>query len=554
MAETQNTRYSHICINCMEEKGAGSICSYCGFDESRFTPHPSSLRLRTFLHDRYLIGRVLGQGGFGITYLGFDTGLYNKKVAIKEYFPSQLVSRAVSTATIVPMEGERDAFFQQGLNSFLEEARNILKFSENPSIVNVYDFFKAHGTGYMAMEFIEGITLADFLTQQGGKISINAAKEIVLPLLDTLEELHAARLYHRDISPHNIMITRQQLPVLIDFGAARYVVGKQSNSLSLVVKPGYSPFEQYTSRGEIGSWTDIYACGATLYVMISGCMPPPSPDRIQKDDLRPPSRLLTNLSAQQVSGKKLDNLLLHALAVDKSDRFETIAEFKAALKDLDIAEKKRSTRIIIFSGALLLFIAAMAMRGHFSGWTRVPVVHTPIPVVSAPPTAMPTQTQTPTPVPTASPTPIPTATFTPSPTPAPTPSFVYTPEKLKDFIMTYITISNQGDLSEILTMYAGKVDYFGKGVVDKAFIRKDKAYYYNRWEQVNSTLKGNIIIIDTPEEDVKLAEFSTDFWVHSAARGQTISGTARNTMKIRYTQKQFEIIDEKQEVLSRKKT
>lgn len=320
--------YRDLCMRCMQQKGKHVVCPFCGYDEDQHEEFIFSLQPRTVLHRRYLVGQLLAQGGFGITYVGFDANLH-RKVAIKEYFPSVLSHRNMKTSTVVPSQGGRQHFLT-GLKLFMDEARSLARFEKHPHIVNVYDFFESHGTGYMIMQFLEGDSLSAYIAKHGGKLSVKQSLALMLPILDALKALHALQLYHRDISPQNIMITDHEVPVLIDFGAARYVVGEQSRSLDVIMKPGYTPFEQLSSRGKIGPWTDIYACGATLYFMMTGTVPPAAADRISKDELIPLERL-DELKAQRISAE-LSDAVLCSLAFGYGDRFQTIDEFEQALK------------------------------------------------------------------------------------------------------------------------------------------------------------------------------------------------------------------------------
>lgn len=308
----------------MADKGDAAICGHCGFDESATETHRLRIRPRTILRDQYLIGRVLGQGGFGITYLGLDL-LLHKKVAIKEFLPSMLATRGEDKTSVVPFSGSQEQFFKQGLQSFIGEARSVAHFSRNVNIVNVNNYFEANNTGYMVMDYLEGMPLSGLIVKRGA-LPVREVFLIFFPILDALSEVHKMGIYHRDISPQNIIITTDNTPVLIDFGAARQIVGEQSYSLDVVLKHGYSPLEQYTSRGKIGPWSDVYACGATLYYMITGKVPPPSVDRVDKDELVQPS---------QIEGLRLteemDDALLTSLAVRSGDRYQSVAELKSAL-------------------------------------------------------------------------------------------------------------------------------------------------------------------------------------------------------------------------------
>ena len=367
-------------MGCMAEKGSKSACEHCGFDEKKQKKHPSYLELRTVLNNKYVIGKVIGHGGFGITYLAFEKEFIKnkafekellKKVAIKEYFPSALASRDTSDFTIYPLKGDQEDFFKEGLNFFIEEARNVAQFSDHPNIVNIYDFFEDHGTGYMVMEYIDGDnlkSLIDNLIKNNEQMSYQEAKTLLLPVLSALKYIHSKNLYHRDISPHNIIIRKDRTPVLIDFGAARYIIGEQSRSLDVVLKPGFSPYESFTSNGKIGSWTDVYGCGATLYYMLTGIVPPQATDRLFRDELKQPSEIK---SLKKEINNHINNTILHSLAVKMDDRFKTVNEFEDALlkestgtsiiekNESDTSGPKKLKKISLFLFCLISLLVAM---------------------------------------------------------------------------------------------------------------------------------------------------------------------------------------------------
>jgi serine/threonine protein kinase len=278
----------------------------------------------TELNNRYKIAEVLGHGGFGITYSALDK-ILNVKVAIKEYLPRQLATRAEGQTKVSIFTGESRKHYNYGLKKFLEEAQSIAQFSHHPNIVSARDYFETNNTAYMVMEYIEGVTLKEYLGQKGGRIPFHEAKAIMMPVIDALREVHSAGLLHRDISPDNIFLTITRQVKLIDFGAARYQAGEQSKSLSVILKIGYAPEEQYRSSGRQGPWTDVYAVAATLFKTITGQTPPDALDRLEDDTLVPPSQLGVTIPPQA------EHTLLKALAVRASDRFQTVDEFKAGL-------------------------------------------------------------------------------------------------------------------------------------------------------------------------------------------------------------------------------
>lgn len=316
-------KYS-ICLGCMREKGQAEVCPFCGYREGTPPAAPHYLAPGTILAGKYLIGRGLGHGGFGTTYIARDQVL-GIKLAIKEYMPQDCASRAPGSNMVTPFSGEGAKRFADGLESFLQEARTLARFDGSPNIVGVRDFFTENGTAYLVMNYLEGITLKQYLVRSGGKpVPFNKMLGILLPVMDALRTVHAAGLLHRDVSPDNIFLTTSGQVTLIDFGAARQSMGAQT-SMSVILKPGYAPEEQYRSRGHQGPWTDIYALGATMYRTLTGKIPPESLERLNNDCLVPPSRLGIAIPPQAEAA------ILRAMAVRAEDRFQTVDEFRAAL-------------------------------------------------------------------------------------------------------------------------------------------------------------------------------------------------------------------------------
>ncbi len=342
-----------LCIQCFKHETKHHRCPQCGFDEKKYQSHPLFLAPRTVLKDQYIIGKTIGQGGFGVTYLGIDTRL-DKKVAIKEYLPAALVTRDLSQATVIPIKRQENAF-QTGLQFFIEEARNLAKFT-HPHIVRVMNFFEANHTGYMVMEYLQGQTLSEILNRSNQTFTVEQALTIMFPLLDALQTVHDQHVYHRDISAHNVFILEDSTPILIDFGAARHIIGEYSQSLDLVLKHGYSPLEQYSGKGKIGPWTDIYACGALLYLLMTGKLPSAATDRYAEDFLVPPnSKLLISESLNQA--------ILQALAVKIEKRFQSIKAFKLALEGKLVPPKpikpKSKLKSILVTFILLIGLASL---------------------------------------------------------------------------------------------------------------------------------------------------------------------------------------------------
>lgn len=317
--------YDRICMGCMEEKRDAGECPFCGWVDKGEPESPQHLKPGTILYEKYLVGRALGQGGFGITYLGWDINL-KRKLAIKEYMPQDLASRSEGNTRIsVYTSRSHREQFEYGLEKFLQEAQTLAQFDGHPNIVSVRDFFRANDTAYIVMSYVEGITLKEYLALSGNKIEMDKALSIIMPVLDALAEVHVVNILHRDISPDNIFINNKGQITLIDFGAARQAVSEKGRSMSIILKPGFTPEEQYRSKGIQGPWTDIYAVAVTLYRMITGIMPPESLDRLADDTLLLPSQLGVEISeAEELALQK-------AMAIRAEDRFQSVREFQQAL-------------------------------------------------------------------------------------------------------------------------------------------------------------------------------------------------------------------------------
>ncbi len=315
---------ARLCMGCMSDRGAAAICPICGYDETAPPSVPFQLTPRSVLNDQYLVGRPLGAGGFAITYLGWDIRLA-RRIAIKEYMPSGMASRSVDTSQVVPHSGPSRDDFNYGLEHFLDEARMVAQFEGHPGIISVTNFFPAHGTAYLVMEYLEGKTLKEYLKEHGGRLGFNESLEIMTPVMDALREVHRVNVLHRDISPDNIYVTNSGQIKLLDFGAARQALRDRSQRLSVILKVGYAPEEQYRSTGKQGPWTDVYAIGATFYHLLTGSIPPPSIDRLAEDTIQLPSAVGSDIPPGA------EKALMTALSVKAAQRYETIQDFQAAI-------------------------------------------------------------------------------------------------------------------------------------------------------------------------------------------------------------------------------
>ena len=278
------------------------------------------LRKGTRLIGRYTIEKVLGQGGFGITYLGMDE-LHKKKVAIKEFFPQGIVTRNIEyeDTVTVTLVGEKENY-DKGKERFLKEAQTMAMFSKDKGIVKALDFFEINNTAYIVMEYLEGVTLKQYL-RENERIDAEDLVELLVPLIEALDEIHSQGLIHRDISPDNIMVLPDGRIKLMDFGAARDYTEFGEKSLSIVLKPGYAPPEQYQTHGVQGPWTDIYALCATMYKCITGENPPDAIDRLVDDHLKKISAFGFTVSPQ------IEEAIIKGMSVAAKDRYQNVGDF-----------------------------------------------------------------------------------------------------------------------------------------------------------------------------------------------------------------------------------
>ena len=388
---------------------------------------------------------LLGEGGFGIVYLATDHSL-QRRVALKEYMPSVLAARGGASQVQVKSERHRETF-EAGRKSFVNEARLLAQF-DHPSLVKVYRFWEANGTAYMVMPFYEGKTLKDLLREMAAPPTEAWLRTLLGPLTEALAVIHREQCYHRDIAPDNVMmLADSQRPLLLDFGAARRVIGDMTQALTVILKPGYAPVEQYAEIPGMkqGPWTDVYALAAVVHYAIVGKTPPPSVGRLLGDSYVP--------LAQAAAGRYSPGFLAaidHALAVKPDDRTASIDQLRAELglgHDLPApaaaptparpqapaagppplragvatvvgaaaAPRKANTGVILAGGALLLAALAFAAYTWLSPATRpapppVGATATPVLVPVVPPSAAAGATAPP---PTATPTAPPVAAARP---------------------------------------------------------------------------------------------------------------------------------------------
>ena len=359
------------CLNCMKEfeipagyENERFCCPHCGFVEGTPPAEINHLFPGTILQNRYQIGVVVGFGGFGVTYKAWDREL-GITVAIKEYYPAGTVTREPGKSHVIVYEGSHRDDFYKGLDRFLEEARKTAQFEHSQYIVQVKNFFQENNTAYLVMEYLEGISLKEYLKQYKYLDPADAI-QITDSVIEALKEMHNAGILHRDIGPGNIFLCGNKVKV-IDFGAARLSDEDREVTRSIVLTPGFAPPEQYQSKSKQGPWTDIYALAATLYNMVTGKKPDESTDRVQEDLVPEANKVNSAVS------EKLSNAIMKGMAVNPELRFRTVEEFADAIHERtevdtpkqELKKKKKKRLIQILAVAAVLLVGALIAGIHY---------------------------------------------------------------------------------------------------------------------------------------------------------------------------------------------
>lgn len=356
------------CLNCFQLfRDEFFVCPHCGQIYDHTPLEPIHLSPGTCLADRYLVGYRIGSGGFGIVYKAWDLKL-EVPVAIKEFFVPRLMTRAVGIDEIIVTK-KAEAEFQYRKKRFLAEARNMAKFGSHRSITNVLEFFEANNTAYIVMELLEGKTLGQYMAENNSPLDTELAIKITNEVCSALISMHESGIIHRDVAPDNIYMcnckeTGELKIKLMDLGAAKLADGTDE-AVDIILKPGYSPVEQYENGGNVGPWTDIYALGATLYAMLTGVKPDESTNRKIQDEILPPHQLNPQID------DNLSNAIMKAIAVDQHMRFRSIQDFLKAVngekKVIPLAKERRnrSIRRAIWSiSACLLLVVGFWFSYH----------------------------------------------------------------------------------------------------------------------------------------------------------------------------------------------
>ncbi|MBO4693100.1 MAG: protein kinase [Clostridia bacterium] len=349
------------CLSCFKEYNDElNKCPYCGAKEDISADEPIHLAPGTILNGRYLIGKALGSGGFGILYKAWDLKL-EAVVAVKEFFCSRLMTRAVGIPeVIVGKKPETISEFSYRKDRFLDEARNLAKFTGGKFIPNVFEYFEENKTAYFVMEYLEGTDLRHYL-EQNKNLTPDFAVYIANSVGNALCELHSKGIVHRDVAPDNIFIKsdKELNVVLLDLGAA-YLPDAKSDAIDIILKPGYSPPEQYNSMSDVGIWSDIYALGATLYTALTGVKPDESSNRKTEDTVVPPNELNPEVP------ENLSNAIMKAMAIEPHMRFKSVKEFLRAIngeRKVTTLKKEKKRRRRIRFGSIIAACVVLAILG-----------------------------------------------------------------------------------------------------------------------------------------------------------------------------------------------
>ena len=343
LEETRAQPVEVTCPGCFHprEWDVAGVCPICHYRAGLEGRSGALLPVGTQLKG-YVVGEKLGQGGFGITYRGFDVTL-KMKVAIKEYYPSELVGRSTDRKTVVLNAHDHEDLFHYGLRTFLQEAQTVAQL-RHPHLVRVLNYFELNDTAYLVMDYYEGEDLARHLKPPKGlggqPMPWRRALKLLLPVLDGLQKVHQAGFMHRDLKPGNLYLTPDDDLIVLDFGSARQVTGTHTRSL-LIFSEGYAPYEQYL-QGHLnrqGPWTDVYGAAATLYFMLTARRLPSALERKQNDLLGQPDPLHPARHWMPDLPEALDAALRRALAVEPGQRFQSMVEFKRPLEAVLTAEE-----------------------------------------------------------------------------------------------------------------------------------------------------------------------------------------------------------------------
>ncbi len=327
------------CPSCFSPLNGREACPSCGYIYANDRKQPKGvIEPFSVLNDRYMVGKVLGRGGFGITYIAKDI-INNSFCAIKEYMPTEYAKRDSGSDSIFPLTDKKSKYvFSHGREKFVEEAKTLYHLKNNPIVVDITDYFTQNNTAYLVMEYLDGSDLRKYARNHGGRMEPNFAKQIFVTVASALMAIHDMNILHRDLSPENIFLTNDGAVKLIDFGAARNYVSSQNKGLSILLKPGFAPPEQYSADGEQGPWSDVYGLCATFYNIVSGKMVTDAIMRYRGEKLSTLAEMGIHVSA------RTSQVIDKGLRLDCKQRYK---DFGSLLSELDIEaapEKKKDKR------------------------------------------------------------------------------------------------------------------------------------------------------------------------------------------------------------------
>ncbi len=360
-----------FCYHCMTQIQDEKlhICPNCGKPLTADSVSDRYLKPGTVLQNKFILGYPIGSGGFGNTYIGWNR-LLLRKVAVKEFFPEQYIQRTGDNVTVSLMAEKLKPRFERGLQQFLEEARNVAALQDIKGVVEISNFFEENGTGYMVMEYLEGMDVKTILQKSGGRKEYEWCRRIILTLLHTLREIHKRGVLHRDIAPDNLFVTDEGVIKLIDFGAARHSDILADVRAEVVLKEGYAPIEQYSRGAPQGPYTDIYAVAALLYRMLTGQKPIPAKERLGHDTLITPSEMGVVLPEQA------EMAIMVCLNIQPQYRLQSADEFMEALEGKNfvpvyepewilpkVKKEKRFSDIPVWGRAGIVFAAICLLVG-----------------------------------------------------------------------------------------------------------------------------------------------------------------------------------------------
>lgn len=358
MGEKMEKRQKDFCMGCMNPLDGDRHC-ICGFSIDGYKVSTRCLPPGTVLTERYLVGRMIGEGSFGVTYIGRDL-LLGIIVAIKEYFPLSYGSRdARKGEQVIYIYQDND---KKGLEHFYREAKLLSQFHMLDGIVSVRDFFYANETAYIVMDYIKGITLKEHV-KKNGAVEGKEALAMIRPVIRSLHIVHQSDIIHRDISPDNLLLTEQKKLVLVDFGSARVEDSTMTQSMTVMFKRGYTPKEQYLRRGKLGAWSDIYSLCATMYFMLTGIVPNEAIERMLQDTIVP----LPKMSSVSLAQKQ-KNAIMKGIRVKPEERWQSMLELYDALyykKEENALDIKLFRKKQLKAALLLIFILLLCIR---AGW------------------------------------------------------------------------------------------------------------------------------------------------------------------------------------------